>query len=78
MDTEKLLKWGVIAVLGFFALQWFTGLLNNIVGAGQYTPEPYNVPYQPGGLVVPAYYGVTPWSPDHNRGRGSRWTYGGR
>jgi hypothetical protein len=76
--TESILKWGVFLVLGFLALKWFTSLLSNVVSDGSQTPYNSGVPYAPGGYVYPPYYTVTPWSPYNGRGRGSRWTYGGR
>lgn len=76
MNTGNILKWAVILVIGYVALRWFTSLLSGVIGAGSSSPSV--TPYAPGGYVYAGSYAVRPWAPYTGRGRGPRWTYGGR
>lgn len=84
MDTEKVLKWAVIAVFGYLIFRWFAGVLTNIVGSAD-TAIPngyqYGVPYNPAGIIAPSPWSVTAWYPTYGypvRNRNPRYTYGGR
>jgi len=79
MDTGKLIKYAVIAVLGFLALKWFASFAQGI--AGQLAPNPTNAsmtPGQPGAVVLSGngWYGYGPYyesNPFYNVPGGVPW-----
>lgn len=74
MDVKEILKWAVIIIVGWFALQWLLGFLGNQsvnLGGALYTG------YASGGVInapaTPVYGWGPPWTfnyaPRGRRGR---------
>lgn len=54
MDTKTILKWGLIIVVGYFALRWISNFASNLGGG---SAQPYADPY---GLYSPYYAAPLP------------------
>jgi hypothetical protein len=47
MDTGKIVKWGLIILAAWFAWQWVSGFVNNLIAA-QNAPQLGDATYYPG------------------------------